>query len=158
MLDFLIWCVYLQVFIAISIILGDGLYNLVKIFFIIAREFCNAQSKQRNLPVQSLEGNLLLLSCHVSYNVFTSYCEMSFCLESITWVISCSVLQKVYLFFTCAYCVLFLSAYHLPRLFVQCLSHGSFFFRALSHGSFCRWWELWAITGWETTNWSVPQR
>ena len=105
MLDFLIWCVYLQVFIAISIILGDGLYNLVKIFFIISREFCNAQSKQRNLPVQSLEGNLLLLSCHVSYNVFTSYCEMSFCLESITWVISCSVLQKVYLFFTCAYCV-----------------------------------------------------
>ncbi|XP_039772605.1 probable metal-nicotianamine transporter YSL5 isoform X2 [Panicum virgatum] len=44
-----------KVFIAISIILGDGLYNLVKIFFIIAREFCNAQSKQRNLPVQSLE-------------------------------------------------------------------------------------------------------
>ena len=148
MLDFLIWCVYLQVFIAISIILGDGLYNLVKIFFIIAREFCNAQSKQRNLPVQSLEGNLLLLSCHVSYNVFTSYCEMSFCLESITWVISCSVLQKVYLFFTCAYCVLFLSAYHLPRLFVQFLSYDSF----------CRRWELWTITGWETTNWSIPQR
>lgn len=62
MLDFLIWCVYLQVFIAISIILGDGLYNLVKILVIIAREFCNVQSKQHVLPVEALEGNILLLS------------------------------------------------------------------------------------------------
>ncbi|KAJ1270680.1 hypothetical protein BS78_06G070400 [Paspalum vaginatum] len=55
MLDFLIRCVFLQVFIAISIILGDGLYNLVKIFVVVAKEFCNVRSKERNLPVQALE-------------------------------------------------------------------------------------------------------
>lgn len=44
-----------KVFIAISIILGDGLYNLVKICVIIAREFCNVQSKQHDLPVRALE-------------------------------------------------------------------------------------------------------
>ncbi|XP_066347469.1 probable metal-nicotianamine transporter YSL5 [Miscanthus floridulus] len=44
-----------KVFIAISIILGDGLYNLVKIFVVIAREFCSMQSKKRDLPVQALE-------------------------------------------------------------------------------------------------------
>ncbi|KAG8064316.1 hypothetical protein GUJ93_ZPchr0004g39261 [Zizania palustris] len=43
-----------KVFIAISIILGDGLYNLIKMFFIIAREICNAQSKQHDLPIQAL--------------------------------------------------------------------------------------------------------
>lgn len=63
MLDFLITCLFMQVFIAISIILGDGLYNLVKIFVVIAKEFCSMQSKQRDLPVQALEGNMLLLSC-----------------------------------------------------------------------------------------------
>ncbi|GJN27823.1 hypothetical protein PR202_gb15876 [Eleusine coracana subsp. coracana] len=44
-----------KVFIAISIILGDGLYNLVKIFVVIGREFCNMQSKQLDIPVQALE-------------------------------------------------------------------------------------------------------
>ncbi|KAG0525472.1 hypothetical protein BDA96_06G059600 [Sorghum bicolor] len=44
-----------KVFIGISIILGDGLYNLVKIFVVIAREFCSMQSKKRDLPVQALE-------------------------------------------------------------------------------------------------------
>ena len=65
MLDFLIKCVFMQVFIAISIILGDGLYNLFKIFVVIAREFCSMQSKKRDLPVRALEaeGNMLLLSC-----------------------------------------------------------------------------------------------
>lgn len=44
-----------KVTIAISIILGDGLYNLVKIFLAIAREICNVQSKQCDLPVQALQ-------------------------------------------------------------------------------------------------------
>ncbi|KAL6874369.1 hypothetical protein ACP4OV_013389 [Aristida adscensionis] len=44
-----------KVFIAISIILGDGLYNLVKIFVVVTREFFTMQSKQRELPVQILE-------------------------------------------------------------------------------------------------------
>jgi hypothetical protein len=39
-------------------ILGDGLYNLVKIFVIIGRDFCNIQSKQLDIPVQALEGNI----------------------------------------------------------------------------------------------------
>ncbi|EEE60900.1 hypothetical protein OsJ_14588 [Oryza sativa Japonica Group] len=43
-----------QVFIAISVILGDGLYNLVKVFLIIAKEICNARSKEHDLPVQAL--------------------------------------------------------------------------------------------------------
>ncbi|CAM0904884.1 unnamed protein product [Alopecurus aequalis] len=46
-----------KVFVAISIILGDGLYNLVKIFVIIAREICNAQSKKRDQLVQVLQDN-----------------------------------------------------------------------------------------------------
>jgi hypothetical protein len=53
--------VFLQVFLAISIILGDGLYTLVKIFVVIVREFCNMQSKQIDIPVQALEGNTPLL-------------------------------------------------------------------------------------------------
>lgn len=44
-----------KVFIAISIILGDGLYNLVKIFVVIAKEFYSLQSKERDLPVQAVE-------------------------------------------------------------------------------------------------------
>ncbi|KAF2933715.1 probable metal-nicotianamine transporter YSL5 [Oryza sativa Japonica Group] len=43
-----------KVFIAISVILGDGLYNLVKVFLIIAKEICNARSKEHDLPVQAL--------------------------------------------------------------------------------------------------------
>ncbi|OEL27333.1 putative metal-nicotianamine transporter YSL5 [Dichanthelium oligosanthes] len=46
-----------KVFVAISIILGDGLYNLVKIFVIIARDICNAQSKQFDQLVQALQDN-----------------------------------------------------------------------------------------------------
>ncbi|PQP94472.1 putative metal-nicotianamine transporter YSL6 [Prunus yedoensis var. nudiflora] len=40
-----------KVFIAIALILGDGLYNLVKIITITLKEICNKSSKQSNLPV-----------------------------------------------------------------------------------------------------------
>lgn len=40
-----------KVFIAISLILGDGLYNLVKIIAITIKEICNKGTKQSNLPV-----------------------------------------------------------------------------------------------------------
>lgn len=40
-----------KVFIAISLILGDGIYNLIKIIAITAKEMCNNRSKQANLPV-----------------------------------------------------------------------------------------------------------
>ena len=40
----------LQVFIAMSLILGDGLYNLLKIMAITIREMCNS-TKQNNLPL-----------------------------------------------------------------------------------------------------------
>ncbi|KAG6659754.1 probable metal-nicotianamine transporter YSL6 isoform X1 [Carya illinoinensis] len=40
-----------KVFIAISLILGDGLYNLCKIMAITVNEICNKSSKQSNLPV-----------------------------------------------------------------------------------------------------------
>ncbi|KAM6573144.1 probable metal-nicotianamine transporter YSL6 [Cannabis sativa] len=40
-----------KVFIAISLILGDGIYNLVKIIAITMKEMCNASSRQSNLPV-----------------------------------------------------------------------------------------------------------
>jgi hypothetical protein len=41
----------LQVFIAISLILGDGLYNLIKIIAITVKELFNKSTKQSNLPV-----------------------------------------------------------------------------------------------------------
>lgn len=48
-----------QVFIAISLILGDGLYNLIKIVIITIKEFLNACSKQTSLPlVVAHQGNL----------------------------------------------------------------------------------------------------
>lgn len=40
-----------KVFIAISLILGDGLYNLVKIIAITVRELCNKSTKEKNLPI-----------------------------------------------------------------------------------------------------------
>ncbi|CAD5178835.1 unnamed protein product [Musa acuminata subsp. malaccensis] len=40
-----------KVFIAISLILGDGLYNLIKIVVITAKEILNARSKQTSLPL-----------------------------------------------------------------------------------------------------------
>jgi hypothetical protein len=41
----------LQVFIAIALILGDGIYNLIKIIAITVKEVCNKSTKQSNLPV-----------------------------------------------------------------------------------------------------------
>lgn len=41
----------LQVFIAISLILGDGIYNLVKIIAITVKEICNKSSKNNNIHV-----------------------------------------------------------------------------------------------------------
>lgn len=46
-----------KVFVAISIILGDGLYNLVKIFVVIAREICIVQLKKGDQPVHALQDN-----------------------------------------------------------------------------------------------------
>nr|CAD1836600.1 unnamed protein product [Ananas comosus var. bracteatus] len=40
-----------KVFIAISLILGDGLYNLIKIILITGKEVMNARSKQDALPI-----------------------------------------------------------------------------------------------------------
>ncbi|KAM5582043.1 putative metal-nicotianamine transporter YSL6 [Rosa sericea] len=40
-----------KVFIAIALILGDGLYNLIKIIAITLKEICNKSSKQSNLPL-----------------------------------------------------------------------------------------------------------
>ncbi|KAI4348335.1 hypothetical protein L6164_009070 [Bauhinia variegata] len=40
-----------KVFISISLILGDGLYNLIKIILITVREMCRTSSDQKNLPV-----------------------------------------------------------------------------------------------------------
>ncbi|XP_057491050.1 probable metal-nicotianamine transporter YSL6 isoform X2 [Actinidia eriantha] len=42
-----------KVFIAISLILGDGLYNLIKIISITIRELCNSSAKQKNLPISN---------------------------------------------------------------------------------------------------------
>ncbi|PWA51269.1 oligopeptide transporter [Artemisia annua] len=40
-----------KVFISIALILGDGLYNLVKIIFISLKALLNSRTKQQNLPV-----------------------------------------------------------------------------------------------------------
>ncbi|CAA6667856.1 unnamed protein product [Spirodela intermedia] len=42
------------VFIAISLILGDGLYNLIKIVTVTGREIFNAQTKRPGLPLERL--------------------------------------------------------------------------------------------------------
>ncbi|MBA0628163.1 hypothetical protein Godav_022930 [Gossypium davidsonii] len=42
---------HLLVFIAIALILGDGLYNLIKIIYISAKEVCNKSTKQSKLPI-----------------------------------------------------------------------------------------------------------
>ncbi|XP_022741762.1 probable metal-nicotianamine transporter YSL6 [Durio zibethinus] len=39
-----------KVFIAIALILGDGLYNLIKIIYITAKEMCNKSTKHSKLP------------------------------------------------------------------------------------------------------------
>lgn len=44
------FCARTQVFVAISLILGDGLYNLIKIILITTREICNSRSKQVFVP------------------------------------------------------------------------------------------------------------
>lgn len=41
----------LQVFIAISLILGDGLYNLIKIIAITVKEMCKISTRQKDLPI-----------------------------------------------------------------------------------------------------------
>ncbi|KAK8664079.1 hypothetical protein V6N13_083882 [Hibiscus sabdariffa] len=40
-----------KVFIAIALILGDGLYNLIKIVYITAKEMCNKSTQQSKLPI-----------------------------------------------------------------------------------------------------------
>lgn len=66
--------IYLQVFVAISLILGDGLYNLIKIIVVTVREICNSRTKQSKLPVfnelrgmQSFDTGLLFLASYSLY-------------------------------------------------------------------------------------------
>lgn len=48
---------FLQVFIAISLILGDGLYNLIKIIAITVKEMWNRSTKDSKLPfVNDIQG------------------------------------------------------------------------------------------------------
>lgn len=46
-----------KVFIAISIILGDGLYNLVKIVYITVKEILNSRIKKNSLPLVASTGD-----------------------------------------------------------------------------------------------------
>ncbi|XP_044503050.1 probable metal-nicotianamine transporter YSL6 [Mangifera indica] len=63
-----------KVFIAIALILGDGLYNLVKIIAITVKEMCNKSTKQSKLPivneVQDSESSKLLLDQKKRDDVF----------------------------------------------------------------------------------------
>ncbi|OAY37262.1 probable metal-nicotianamine transporter YSL6 [Manihot esculenta] len=63
-----------KVFIAISLILGDGLYNLIKIIAITIREICNESTKENHLPivreVQDGETSKLLLEQRKRDEVF----------------------------------------------------------------------------------------
>lgn len=66
-----------QVFIAISLILGDGLYNLIKIIYITAKEMSNKSTKQSKLPiVEEVIGKDTLVSqmlaCIVLQSVYVS--------------------------------------------------------------------------------------
>jgi hypothetical protein len=65
-----------QVFISVSVILGDGLYNLIKIIYATIKEIMNARAKQGRLPlVRVQDGNVIFL-CYASYlsiNIARSY-------------------------------------------------------------------------------------
>ena len=56
-LNWIFWCdnlmrvLWLQVFVAISLILGDGLYNLIKIIAITFKETCKISTRQKDLPI-----------------------------------------------------------------------------------------------------------
>ena len=51
-----------QVFISVAVILGDGLYNLIKIIYATIKEIMNARAKQGRLPlVQVQDGNVIFL-------------------------------------------------------------------------------------------------
>ncbi|MQL80674.1 hypothetical protein Taro_013100, partial [Colocasia esculenta] len=52
-----------MVFIAISLILGDGLYNLIKIVAITVKTMCNAQTKCSSLPLVNTSEGKWLFSC-----------------------------------------------------------------------------------------------
>ncbi|XP_038725734.1 probable metal-nicotianamine transporter YSL6 isoform X2 [Tripterygium wilfordii] len=63
-----------KVFISIAIILGDGLYNLIKIISITIRETCSKSSKQHNLPIitenQDAENSISLIEQRKRDEVF----------------------------------------------------------------------------------------
>jgi hypothetical protein len=44
-----------QVFISVSVILGDGLYNLIKIIYATIKEIMNERSKQGRLPLVGIQ-------------------------------------------------------------------------------------------------------
>jgi hypothetical protein len=59
-------CLYpaFQVFISVSVILGDGIYNLIKIIYATIKEIMNARLKQGRLPlVRVQDGNVLVILC-----------------------------------------------------------------------------------------------
>ncbi|KAH9696074.1 putative metal-nicotianamine transporter YSL6 [Citrus sinensis] len=63
-----------KVFIAISLILGDGLYNLIKIISVTFKELCNKRTKVSKLPIdneiQDTESSRLLIDQKKRENVF----------------------------------------------------------------------------------------
>ncbi|XP_078156437.1 putative metal-nicotianamine transporter YSL6 [Carex rostrata] len=63
-----------KVFVAISLILGDGLYNLIKIILITTREICNTRSKQVFVPdvtiPQTEESSKLLIEENLRNSTF----------------------------------------------------------------------------------------
>jgi hypothetical protein len=50
-----------QVFISVSVILGDGLYNLIKIIYATIKEIMNARAKQGRLPLVQVQDGMLIL-------------------------------------------------------------------------------------------------
>lgn len=49
-----------QVFISVSVILGDGLYNLIKIIYATIKEIMNARAKQGRLPLAQVQDGMLI--------------------------------------------------------------------------------------------------
>jgi len=50
-----------QVFISVSVILGDGLYNLIKIIYATIKEIMNARAKKGRLPLVQVQDGMLIL-------------------------------------------------------------------------------------------------
>jgi hypothetical protein len=78
----------LQVFISLSVILGDGTYNLIKILYHTIKRILDDRSKQGRLPLVQLQNGTNTTFCSLNNKSSVSYTSFSFIPEQMTNVIN----------------------------------------------------------------------